>query len=635
MKKTIVEILTLCIVICAIFSFSIAFIYQADTLKKRFHEESTYQINQISQKIKENEELVRSMEESLKQEYLVKARTVSLFLNDVEDGIYDNDLLQRYMDLLSFDEIHFFDKSGTIIAGTNPEYYGYSFDSGEQMNFFAPLLNDTSLELAQDSKPNTAVGKLMQYVALWNEKKDMIIQIGHSPEHLIEALETIEISYILPLMIDDEDTAFIAYETESLNVLASTGNRFVGEQLESFDYEVVSKNIIKVRGNTIHTHVGVIDDISIVITINEKLLYNGVVASATVTTVIVVLIALSLMIIIMMLLNSTIINPIFVLIEDMKKIGKGNLDIELNIDSTPEFQSLSNSINKMIKNLLEYDIHTTRLFQSLTIPIAMFEYTDFNSEVKITGKIAEILDLSEHDAELLMKDKHSFSILLAEMQETKLEGEEDIFIVSIEKDIRYLKIKSYSENSKVWGFIVDMTKDLQNQEQIRRERDTDLQTGVNTRRAFREKMDQLFSSEGKTGAIGLIMLDLDNLKYVNDTFGHEYGDNLILTSANIMKEFPFKNKILARLGGDEFVIVVHGYKTKDEVSNSIAEFQKQVLESYIVVTDGQNVPLSISGGYAFLNETLSDYESLLRAADEAMYAVKRNKKGSIIEYKPE
>ncbi len=625
----------LLIIICATLSFSVAYIYQAETAKDKFNQNSAYKVSQIAQKINENKDLILTMENDLKKEYLVKARSVSLFLENDRNIIYNQEILKNYMDLLSFDEIHFFDETGTIFAGTHPEYYGFSFESGEQMAFFAPLLDDRNLELAQDVAPNTAEEKLVQYVAVWNESKDMIVQIGHEPKHLIKALESTELSYLLPLMIDDADTTFIVYDNDTLEIVTATETEYIGKRIDTIDYSIVSNDVVKVDGVRIYNYSSVIDDITLVMNIAESVLYDGVLASASVTTLIVVLITLTLMIVIIVLLNSIIINPIIMLIKEMEKIGKGNLNIELDIKETPEFKSLSHSINQMIKNLLEYDIHTTKLFQSITIPIAMFEYSNEQNEVKATGKLAEILPVSLDEAYEILRDQRLFANIIREMQTNKLDGEDDIFIIEDGIKSRLLKIQIYKEDNKEWGFIVDMTSELQNQEQIRRERDTDLLTGLSSRRCFLEKMQALLDSDEDFGVLAVVMLDLDNLKYVNDTFGHESGDTLILTAANLIKGYSCRKKILARIGGDEFVIVSYGSETKDEIRASLDLFQKAVSETSITVTDGKSVPVSISVGYTFYGDYGTNQGDLLRAADEAMYKVKRTKKGSIAEYSPE
>ena len=78
----------------------------------------------------------------------------------------DMEELKRIAALMEVDEIHIFDKTGRIVAGTHPEYYDYTFDSGEQMSFFKPMLEDRSLKLVQDVTPNTAEGKMSGCIPL-------------------------------------------------------------------------------------------------------------------------------------------------------------------------------------------------------------------------------------------------------------------------------------------------------------------------------------------------------------------------------------------------------------------------------------------------------------------------------------
>ena len=77
---------------------------------------------------------------------------------------YDVEELQKIADLILVDEIHLFDKNGYIYSGTLPKYYGFSFDSGEQMEYFKPMLTDKKLTMCQDVTPNTAEGKELSIV---------------------------------------------------------------------------------------------------------------------------------------------------------------------------------------------------------------------------------------------------------------------------------------------------------------------------------------------------------------------------------------------------------------------------------------------------------------------------------------
>ena len=71
--------------------------------------------------------------------------------------------LQKIANLMAVDEIHLLDENGYIYSGSVPKYFGYNFDSGEQMAYFKPMLTDKSLTMCQDVTPNTSEGKEMMY----------------------------------------------------------------------------------------------------------------------------------------------------------------------------------------------------------------------------------------------------------------------------------------------------------------------------------------------------------------------------------------------------------------------------------------------------------------------------------------
>jgi len=125
------------------------------------------------------------------------------------------------------DEIHIFNAAGTIVAGTHPEYFGYFFDSGEQMAFFQPLLTDYALEFVQGVTPPT--GKLVQYSALWSEDRSFIVQIGMYPSVLLRATEQNELSCSFSLLRAGAGYTLYAIGSDAEKAVGSTAVAAVGE----------------------------------------------------------------------------------------------------------------------------------------------------------------------------------------------------------------------------------------------------------------------------------------------------------------------------------------------------------------------------------------------------------------------
>lgn len=147
--------------------------------------------------IDKNESSEKQFVKSLKDDYIVRAKAISYIVDAKPEVEYDIDELQKIASLMSVDEIHLIDDTGTIYSGSIPKYFGYSFDSGEQMAFFKQMLNNYDLTLCQDVTPNTAEAKEMMYAITWNEAKTHMVQVGITPKRLLKELKQNQISNVV------------------------------------------------------------------------------------------------------------------------------------------------------------------------------------------------------------------------------------------------------------------------------------------------------------------------------------------------------------------------------------------------------------------------------------------------------
>ena len=154
-------------------------------------------LDRVVNVIEKNEDNEKNMITSLKEDYIVRAKAVAYIINANPDAEKNVDELKKIADLMSVDEIHLFDKNGYIYSGTLPKYYGFSFDSGEQMEYFKPMLKNKNLTMCQDVTPNTAEGKELMYAITWNEAGTRMIQIGIEPKRLLKELKQNEISAVV------------------------------------------------------------------------------------------------------------------------------------------------------------------------------------------------------------------------------------------------------------------------------------------------------------------------------------------------------------------------------------------------------------------------------------------------------
>jgi len=152
-------------------------------------------------------------------------------------------------------------------------------------------------------------------------------------------------------------------------------------------------------------------------------------------------------------------------------------------------------------------------------------------------------------------------------------------------------------------------------------------------RYFQERLDIEFSKSKRLKSIlGIVMLDIDNFKKFNDTFGHKAGDVVLFDTARAIQSAIRAEDIICRYGGDEFVIILPNLKT-DEISQITDRIRKNY-EAYInQYQDAKNLSISISLGYTTYPDIATIKDELLSQADTALYHAKQQGRNNIKIYK--
>lgn len=147
-------------------------------------------------------------------------------------------------------------------------------------------------------------------------------------------------------------------------------------------------------------------------------------------------------------------------------------------------------------------------------------------------------------------------------------------------------------------------------------------TGLANRTVFYERLDHAIQSAQRTGKlVGLMFLDLDNFKGINDRYGHDAGDELLIEAARRLQTVARKTDTIARLGGDEFVILLEGLDSAEGAANVAQKTLDVMRESYEVA--GVQLQVTTSIGIALYPDDATDATALIRDADSAMYTAKR------------
>ncbi len=161
---------------------------------------------------------------------------------------------------------------------------------------------------------------------------------------------------------------------------------------------------------------------------------------------------------------------------------------------------------------------------------------------------------------------------------------------------------------------------------------TDPLTGLANRRGLEQHGERIVAQSSRRSMAALLMLDLDNFKPINDTYGHDVGDELLVGVAGRLRACVGDGNCVARLGGDEFVIVVSHLFRHDEAQALAERILKELTKAFYI--RGQVCEVGVTVGYALSPENGSGLRTLLEAADAALYQGKNQGKSQVQRWVP-
>ena len=156
-------------------------------------------------------------------------------------------------------------------------------------------------------------------------------------------------------------------------------------------------------------------------------------------------------------------------------------------------------------------------------------------------------------------------------------------------------------------------------------------TGLNNRRFFDSHMQSLFDKSSVSGKpLSLVILDIDHFKLVNDTYGHQAGDDVLKTFAERLTKNVRGKDLACRFGGEEFIIAMP--ETDQELAFVVADRMRREIAAHPFLVDGgaKQIGVTVSAGVSSLNGPDDSIAAMLKRADNALYVAKRNGRNQVI-----
>ena len=329
------------------------------------------------------------------------------------------------------------------------------------------------------------------------------------------------------------------------------------------------------------------------------------------------------------IISSTISRPVTRLIRHVKRIRPSE-EMQFIQTGIEEVDHLSQALKNMNEEVVDTTRRFSRIINMESVELAGFEINRKEGTVYFTGKFVEMFRL-EKESFLDITSIEMFETLMKRLKQYEVERQvakknEVIYLIPDEKP-HYLKLTLNDTGDYCSGLVENVTDMVMEKAQIEYERDHDPLTGILNRRGFYRIMRHLFWQGKSTLKLAaLVMIDLDDLKYVNDTYGHEYGDKYIKSAAEVFMRSVPEGTVVSRPGGDEFYILFYGYLSRLEIQEKLYRLQKDVKKQYISLPDGEPFALCLSAGVVWYPEDTTEMEEFMQYADFAMYQVKHTVK---------
>ena len=343
-----------------------------------------------------------------------------------------------------------------------------------------------------------------------------------------------------------------------------------------------------------------------------------------------------------LLISRRVSRPVRQLFREVEESRQKNAGIpDLSRTGLEEIDRFSDAVTRLSREIIDASTHFSRILGLSNVDIGVCEFSTDEREdearIFVTDNFFPLLGMGEISGRDLTAG--ALRATLGEMKKRLhvLEKTDTAMLIRVKDPggaIRYVRLHEMRHEGMGVLLAENVTEATMERLRIEHERDYDLLTGLYNRRAFYRIAGELFACPQKLGHAVLLMMDLDDLKKINDAYGHEWGDRYIRAAGKCFKKHLPANALCARVSGDEFNILLYGYAGREAAQQDLDRLAVGIQASTFERPDGLITPILVSGGAAWYPDDSTELQKLIEFSDFAMYRVKHGTKGMFMTFDP-
>lgn len=311
---------------------------------------SEEKLKEVQEKLESNQENIENLKKNLSEDNLAKTRAFADML--AADSSINGDIgrLNEIKDRLMVNQLHVIDENGIITGSTIEEYIGFDMKSGEQSNAFMVIVDDPSIEIVQEPQVNVAEGIVMQYAGVARKDAKGLVQIGVRPEVLEDMLAGTAIDVVLKDIDFGEKGYVYAIDPDEGQILAHKDASLIGTSAveAGFPKDFTGSGKAVINGTKGYYRAEEYNGQVIGTFMPSGEYYEQRTSQTIVVSLSMLVIFGVLLFMINRMVDDKIVRGINRISSSMKEIAAGNFEITVNEQGNPEFEQLSESINKMV-----------------------------------------------------------------------------------------------------------------------------------------------------------------------------------------------------------------------------------------------------------------------------------------------